>query len=75
MNMKVIADMASNELRSGIAKERLLFALVLLCEWYVAFRQKVSELRHAYEEAGAPGRIHQNGLLPGKEIAAFPGPK
>ena len=75
MNMKVIADMASNELRSGIAKERLLFALVLLCEWYVAFRQKVSELRHAYEEAGAPGRIHQNGLLPGEEIAAFPGPK
>jgi asparagine synthase (glutamine-hydrolysing) len=59
LNMKRIADMAIHELRVGIVKERLLFALVLLCEWYAAFSSKIGELRQAYEGTIAAGNLSE----------------
>lgn len=66
LNMKTIADMATNELRDGINRERLLFALLLLCEWYSAFTRKVSELRQLYEGAKGKGSINDGDLRRGE---------
>lgn len=45
LNMAKVAEKAGRDMNAGILNERLLFALILLCEWHGAFTRRIAELR------------------------------
>ena len=45
LNMAKVAEKAGRDMKAGILNERLLFALILLCEWHGAFTRRIAELR------------------------------
>jgi len=45
------------DLAEGVRRERLLFALVLLVEWYQSFKSRQYELARKYREAAAPAIV------------------
>jgi asparagine synthase (glutamine-hydrolysing) len=52
LNMVRLADLVDEDLRNGVRRERLLFAIIMLLEWWHAFRSKRANLvalckRHA----------------------------
>jgi asparagine synthase (glutamine-hydrolysing) len=48
LNMREVLRLIQTDLRVGVQRERLLFALVLLCEWYSAALTKIAILRRQY---------------------------
>jgi len=44
LNMGEVADLTNEDLSRGVQRERLLFALVLLVEWYQSFKSRRQEL-------------------------------
>lgn len=51
LKAKEVADVVTQDLRVGVQRERLLFALVLLTEWYQSFKAKQYKLARSYREA------------------------
>lgn len=51
LKAKEVADLVTQDLRVGVQRERLLFALVLLTEWYQSFKAKQYKLARSYREA------------------------
>jgi len=50
LNMGEVLRLIETDLVLGIQRERLLFALVLLFEWYEASRLRIARLRQAYDD-------------------------
>jgi asparagine synthase (glutamine-hydrolysing) len=46
-----VSKVVEEDLKAGVRRERLLFALVLLVEWYQVFTAKRNQLRRQYTEA------------------------
>ena len=46
-----VEHLVTSDLQQGIRRERMLFALIMLSEWYAAFRQTVDVLRDQYERS------------------------
>jgi asparagine synthase (glutamine-hydrolysing) len=44
-----VIQMVNADLRRGVHRERLLFALLVLAEWHITFKQQVRELRNRYD--------------------------
>jgi asparagine synthase (glutamine-hydrolysing) len=53
LNTAEATNLVSKDLRAGIQRERLLFALVILVEWYQAFKSRQYELARKYRAASA----------------------
>lgn len=51
LKAKAVADLVSQDLRVGVQRERLLFALVLLSEWYHSFKSRQYQLARNYKAA------------------------
>jgi len=49
LDMNAVAKIAEEELSAGVRRERLLFALILLVEWYHSFCQRRREYRMKYK--------------------------
>jgi asparagine synthase (glutamine-hydrolysing) len=47
---KELADLVTQDLHAGVQRERLLFAIVLLTEWYQSFKAKQYNLARTYRE-------------------------
>ncbi|GAK54086.1 asparagine synthase (Glutamine-hydrolyzing) [Candidatus Moduliflexus flocculans] len=43
INMTELITIVNDDLNNGIVRERLLFALILLMEWHVAYKKRISE--------------------------------
>ncbi len=55
LDMTEVARLTKEDLASGIGRERLLFALVLLIEWYQSFKSRERHLARRYREAVVAG--------------------
>jgi len=53
LNIAEVAKITQEDLSQGVRRERLLFALVLLVEWYHSFRRRQREVTAQYQESGA----------------------
>jgi asparagine synthase (glutamine-hydrolysing) len=51
LDMIEVARLVEKDLSVGIRRERLIFALVLLVEWYQSFRRNQDEVTRRYQEA------------------------
>jgi asparagine synthase (glutamine-hydrolysing) len=47
----VLAEVIADDVRGGVRNERLLFALLMLCEWRKSFRRRSLSLRERYAAA------------------------
>ncbi len=56
LDMAGVASLTEADLAAGVSRERLLFALVLLVEWYKSFTTRKRDLASKYEEATATAR-------------------
>jgi asparagine synthase (glutamine-hydrolysing) len=54
LDMAYVANLTEMDLAAGVRRERLLFALVLLVEWYLAFKDKLCEFARSHSEASWP---------------------
>jgi asparagine synthase (glutamine-hydrolysing) len=52
-----VANLVEHDISAGVQRERLLFALVLLVEWYQAFKGKQYQLAKKYREAAVAGAV------------------
>lgn len=48
LNASRVVSLIEEDLRAGVQRERLLFALLLLFEWYSAAQVRIGALRKAY---------------------------
>lgn len=53
LDMAEVAKLTQEDLSQGVRRERLLFALVLLVEWYHSFRRQRREVAARYQELGS----------------------
>jgi asparagine synthase (glutamine-hydrolysing) len=53
LDMVELARLTEEDLSAGVRRERLLFALVLLVEWYQSFRNRRHEIATGYRESVA----------------------
>jgi len=53
LQMKSIHRLIESDLAAGVQRERLLFALILLFEWYDSARSQIAGLRREYSAASA----------------------
>ena len=53
LDMTAVASLTETDLLAGVRRERLLFALVLLVEWYKSFTRRKREAASEYEETPA----------------------
>jgi hypothetical protein len=54
-----VAELVSNDLSVGVQRERLLFAIVVLLEWWTAFQLRRSSLiKRCGAESGAASAVH-----------------
>jgi asparagine synthase (glutamine-hydrolysing) len=51
LDMAEVARVTAEDLATGVHRERLLFALLLLIEWYQSFKSRQRELSRKYREA------------------------
>jgi asparagine synthase (glutamine-hydrolysing) len=51
LDMSEAARITEEDIKAGLKRERLLFALVLLVEWYQSFKSRQYELARKYREA------------------------
>jgi asparagine synthase (glutamine-hydrolysing) len=72
LNMAEVARLAQHDLSEGVRRERLLFALVLLVEWYRAFKAKQRELASEYRQAAARANPEVTTHRPQAAMAAAP---
>src|SRR5437867_1891440 len=59
LDMTEVARVTADDLSAGVRRERLLFAMLLLVEWYQSFKSRQSELARRYREAGTAARSEQ----------------
>lgn len=52
LNMAEVIRLTEEDLAQGVRRERLLFALVLLVEWYESFQRRRQDLNLLYQQAG-----------------------
>lgn len=60
LRMNAVAQLVQEDLAVGIQRERLLFALVMLVEWYQFFKDKREMIARRYREALA---VHHKSVL------------
>jgi asparagine synthase (glutamine-hydrolysing) len=53
LDMAEVARLTEEDLAAGVHRERLLFALVLLVEWYQSFKSRQLDLARQYREAAS----------------------
>ncbi len=53
LDMAGVASLTETDLAGGVSRERLLFALVLLVEWYKSFTSRKQEAASLYEKSAA----------------------
>jgi len=51
LDMTEVARVTADDLSAGVRRERLLFAMLLLVEWYQSFKSRQRELSRRYREA------------------------
>jgi asparagine synthase (glutamine-hydrolysing) len=51
LSMEKVTEIVRQDLEQGIFRERFLFALILLCEWYQSFLSDVKFIRESYRQA------------------------
>jgi asparagine synthase (glutamine-hydrolysing) len=56
LDMVEVARLTEEDLSAGVRRERLLFALVLLLEWYRSFRSRQREVASRYQECDRGGK-------------------
>ena len=61
LDMNEVARLTSQDLSSGVQRERLLFALLLLVEWYQSFKSRQQALKRKCRESVAAPRVMING--------------
>ena len=55
LNMAAISELTEEDLAQGVRRERLLFALLILVEWYQSFQSQQRELSARYRKCDRPG--------------------
>ena len=53
LQMREVAQLTQEDLATGVRRERLLFALVLLVEWHHSFKSNLRELARKYRAAAS----------------------
>jgi asparagine synthase (glutamine-hydrolysing) len=53
LDMNAVSRLVQDDIAVGVRNERLVFALVLLVEWYQSFKSKQNDLSRRYREATA----------------------
>ena len=59
LDMAEVSRLTEEDLSQGVRRERLLFALLVLVEWYQSFRRRQLEVARHYQECERPG-VEQN---------------
>ena len=60
LDMNEVSRLTEEDLSAGVRRERLLFALLVLVEWYQSFRRRQRELARHYQECERAGVEQDN---------------